>query len=413
MMTSMTDNDLTLEETIGTLYQRTIELKERARKSVGNIDSYVEAAEFAHRAGELSAEGSRTAPDASLAHQHAVYSVYYFYEEHDCLSGYYYEKRNTELGKEHAQQARGFITGAINLLSQVPPDVTEDVRQELHEHLPSFNHYLRTIEIKILANDARKAWDEERYIDALDLYRRMVELQKQDLKALSDPIALQYWRIARGNYIGYSVNVSSALAQLMLKGGKMSDDRQAVTIPDDLAVTLLSHTVNAYQLAQAAFEENPEWEQYRDNAGRCLRNIQNVLRSNPNKWLPLYLAFEDEPEFVKIMKMTNLEKFKEVEAKRRIRENKIFKLWAVGSFWLLCLAVIVGLILLIQARVTGFWQLAILLTAVEVVLVIVGALILRTIGDLSERHFVELIRLAFRYQFNFLKLLRRNENDSE
>ena len=411
MSVAMTDIDLTLEETIGALYQRTIELKERARTSVANIDSYVEAAEFAHQAGELSAEGARTAVDISLARQHAVYSAYYFYESQDCLSGYYYEKRNTELGKEHAQQGRGFITDAINLLNQIPSGVTDDVRQKLNEHLPSFNHYRRTIDIKILANDARKAWDAERYIDALDLYRRMVELQEKDLEVLNDSIALQYWRIARGNYIGYAVNVSSALAQLMLKRGNISDDRQAVTIPNDLAITLLSHTLNAYRLARAAFEENPEWEQYQDNAGRCFRNIQSVLRSNPNKWLHIYLAFEDEPEFLKIMKMTNLEKFKEAAAKRAIRENKIFKLWAVGSFWLLCLGVIVALILLIQSRVSGFAQLALAVAAVEVLLVIVGALILRTMGDLSERNFVELIRLALRYQFNFLKLLRRDDSE--
>lgn len=409
----MSDNDLSLEETIGALYKRTLELKEHARKSVANIESYVEAAAFAGQAGELSAEGARTAPDVSLAHQHAVYAAYYFYEEQDCLSGYYYEKRNTEIGKEHAQQGRSFITNAINLLNQVPSGVSDDVRQKLEEHLPSFNHYRRTIEIKILANDARKAWDEQRYLDALDLYRKMVELRKADLEALNDGTNLQYWRIARGNYFGAAVNVSSALAELMRERVRISDNGKAATIPDDLAVSLLSHTLNAYQLAQLAFEENPEWEQYRENAARCLLNIQIVLRSIPEKWLHLYLAFEDQPEFLKIMKMTDLEKFKESEAKRTIRENKVFKLWAVGSFWLLCLAVIVALILLVQSRVSGFAQLALAVGAVEVLLVIVGALILRTMGDLSERNFVELIRLALRYQFNFLKLLRRKDSDSE
>jgi hypothetical protein len=113
----MGENDIDLADTIGALYQRTIELKEYARKSVANIESYVEAAAFAGQAGELSAEAARSAPDVSLAHQHAVYAAYYFYEEQDCLSGYYYEKRNTEIGKEHAQQGRSFITNAIDLLN--------------------------------------------------------------------------------------------------------------------------------------------------------------------------------------------------------------------------------------------------------------------------------------------------------
>lgn len=393
------------------VYEETIRLKEIARKSVGSIDAYLEAAQYARQAGEMSRNRVNIESDIDIKSQHEVFAAYYFYEEQDCLSGYHYEKRNTDDGREHANRGATFIERAIALIENVPPEVSEEVRERLLGFLPAFNHYRRTIRIKMWAHDARAAWDKALYVKALDVYRRMGELQQEDLEALTEGVAPQYHRIARGNFIGYMVNASSAMAQAMLQHREVKDRENWLEVPADLAIRLLKYTLDAYMLANAAFEENPEWEQYRDNGLICLGNIQSFLRSNPEMWLKLYISFEDNPEFLKIMKMTDLPKFKETETKRHLQENKYLKLWAVGGFWLVALLAVVAMVLLLQSSVAGFWRLALVMVTTEVILLIVGGLVLRTMGDLSEKNFIELIGMALRYQFKFLQLKKRDESE--
>ena len=200
-------------------------------------------------------------------------------------------------------------------------------------------------------------------------------------------------------------NTSSALAMIMQERAAKKDQGKLLEMPFDLLVRILRHTLDAYRYGNAAFEHNPEWEQYRDIAQRCLNNIQNVLRMNPSAWVPLYVAFEDDPEFLRVMRMTDLERFKEAEAARHARENKLVKLWAVGSFWLLVLSVVAALVLVVASLGLTWWQLLAAIAAIEVIFVLIGAFTLRTIGELSEKNFLTLVGKALEYQFKFWKVL--------
>jgi hypothetical protein len=391
-------------------YDEAVRLKEVARKSVDNIQFYLKAAEHLHGAAELSAKLAEVGHDVDRTILHKAFSSYYFYEEHDCLSGYYYEKRDTEAANEHTRLSKNFIDMAVSTIKDIPPEVSLQVRKSLLGFLPDWEYRQRTVETKELANNARAAWDRERFIEALDIYRRMASVQRQIVDNLPESLDPKHKRIAVGNYIGFMANASSAMAQLMLKRAESGDADAPLQLPSDIVAKILGHTLDAYALGETAFQHNPEWEQYREVALNCRRNIQNVLKLNPSLWGQLYLAFEDNPEFLRIMKMTDLNKFKEAESARHLRENKLLKLWGVGSFWLFVLFSIAALVLFIQSYNLAWWRFALVIAAIEVVLVLIGAFTLRTVGDLSEKNFLELMRMAFKYQFGFFRLYKKGSD---
>ncbi len=112
-------------------------------------------------------------------------------------------------------------------------------------------------------------------------------------------------------------------------------------------------------------------------------------------------------EFLKVMKMTDIQKYREVEMTATAKSSKAFKLWAIGSFFLLALAVIVSLFLIITSRGHGFFMTLAIFVAVEIVFLLLGALTLRTTGDLSEKGFLDLVKYALREQLSSFKFISR------
>jgi hypothetical protein len=385
-------------------------LKDAARKSVDDIEFYLQAAERAHEAAEMSAELADVAHDTDLKLGQA-FALYYLYEEQDCLSGYYYEKHETNTAKEHRRKSRKFICDAITLLREILPEASPTVRESLEELLPSWSHFEQAAVMKELANDARAAWDNHRFIDALDIYRQMATVQEAIIQELPEALEPQYRRIAIGNFVGFMMNASQSLAQIS-KRSERNEQANSSQVPFDVTVRLLRHTFDAYDLGNTAFDQNPEWEQYRHNAERCLKNIQSILRLKASSWLQLYLAFEDNPDFLKIMKMTDLNKFKKAESERFLRENKWLKLWGVGSFFILLFLIVAGAIWFIVSQNLSWWRLLTLIGAIEAIFILIGAFTLRSIGDLSEENFLKLIGMALTYQFRVFALSRKGE-DSE
>ena len=87
-------------------------------------------------------------------------------------------------------------------------------------------------------------------------------------------------------------------------------------------------------------------------------------------------------------------------------KNKATKLWAIGSFWFFALSIVTAVILLIIKQGGGLLTTILVIVAIEVILTIIGVFTLRSTGDLSEEGFIELMSLAFKAQFQFIKLFK-------
>lgn len=298
------------EKEILGLYDEGCRLKDVARKSVDDIDAYLESAERLRRAAKLSADlADRVDTEQDDKIQHLVFGQYYSYEEHYCLGGYYYEKRDTRNSAEHLKLGAEHLGNALSLIENAPPSLPSKIKNHLDSFLPNWRHFQRHLEIKLLANEARAAWDSERFVDALDIYRKMAARQREfiDGPEFKD-IAPQYQRIAVANFIGSMANASSAMAGTVLRRAEVVGPNGAREIPFDLLVKLVQYTLDAYRFGNAAFDQNPEWDQYRAVARQCLANIENFLKANPSAREPLSISFGDDPDFVKILKMTDTKK---------------------------------------------------------------------------------------------------------
>ena len=149
---------------------------------------------------------------------------------------------------------------------------------------------------------------------------------------------------------------------------------------------------------------NPEWAQYPEVTEQCRANIENFLSANRGAWLRLYCEFEDQPEFLKIMKHVDIRLFRDAEAERLGRTHKAVKLWSVGSFWLTLFLVVVAAVVVVF-RVVGWMQALLVLIVVEGLLLLVGAFTLRATGDVSENGLLELVKLALASQATFVRRL--------
>lgn len=94
-------------------------------------------------------------------------------------------------------------------------------------------------------------------------------------------------------------------------------------------------------------------------------------------------------------------------------EPRRLRLWAVGSFWLLVFTIVFGATLILVRSELGFAKVIIALMGMEVLLLLIGALALRSTGDLSEKSFLNLVSLALRSQFRLLSSKRHRTITSQ
>jgi hypothetical protein len=403
-------------EIINQEFREAVRLKELARKSTKDLDQFIRSAEHAHQASVLSfeiADDATNSTDEKVQAQ--VFGCYYSSEEHSCLGSYYYEKRQITEAKTHIEQCLQNLTKAISLIDSSVSSVSQEVAEHLKSFLPGWKYMQYVEEASLYAADARRAWDRNALIDALDFYRRAAEIQQDALgMARKNSLNPAYYRIAVGNYIGMMANASNTLARIIIGKGTIEvrpDTTKVIT--SDAAIDLLRYALEAYKLSKTAFDANPEWDQYREGAEICLRNIQLFLRDNLTSWLEFYMAFENEPTFLRILRMTDLQQYKTVEIERHFRENKIAKLWLVGGFWIFALAAITGLILLVTSYAITWWQLLLALSAIETLLLVIIASTLRPLGDLSEEGFLKLIRLALKYQLKVFRMTSKPDEQQQ
>ncbi len=293
------------EKEILALFDEGARLKEIARTSIGSIDVYLQAVPLFQRASMLSRKAVQEETEPNNRMEHTVFGHYYAYEEHYCLGGYYYEKHDTTTSTKHLKLASEELTAGINLIESLPNSLSLETKTHLRTFLTNWQHFQRHLELRILANDARAAWDRAHYIQALDIYRKMASREREFINRPDfKEIAPQYQRNAIGNYLGSMMNISSALCGVILEKTKVEGQDGVNEIPLDLLIKLVKYTLDAYRFGNQAFDQNPEWDQYSAEARQCFLNIERFLKENPSARAPLSIAFQDDPDFIKILRLT-------------------------------------------------------------------------------------------------------------
>lgn len=378
-------------------------LKEKARKSTNELDAYLDAARHFEKAAKLSQEIIDEEDDSCNELQLSTFRNYYVFEENICKGIYWYEKRDQVQSISYYDKGLIAINKAIELIRDGENFCdNEDVLNYLLSFKDEWIYMEKSIQAQKIGAKGREYWDENKPIEALDYYRKASRYFEESIDlSKADTLKPIYERIALGNYIGMNANIASSLAKLQLSRGKKSEG--LTELSDEEAISLIKHTLEASKLSRDAFAKNPEWLQYEEGAEHMEKVASDFLKKNHSLWEKLYLYFEND-EYVKtILKKADLNKYKEVKAKYDITSEKPVKLWLSGGFFLFALIIIFLIVFAILSSDFNWWQVILAITTIEVLFVIIGAFTLRSIGELSEAKFIELLQLALTTQFSFLK----------
>jgi len=383
-------------------FQEAHRLKEQARVTKDQLELYAQAADWFHVAGELSDQlATSLTEDKETTLQSQLFAFYYYSEEQECRSTLHYERHEISEAQQCHLQGVSYLSRAIELVDQAIPLVSEQCADHLKRNKRVWQYYLHVNELEYLAIQARDAWDHGNLIRALDLYRSILSKCPQLITEADDPqLDLTYKRIAIGNYFGTQVNAAQAMAQYLLNRANEE------VLPPDLGLMFLPELFSAYQWGLTAFRSNPEWDHYRTDSAHVLAIIKEFLILNRDHWKRIFLIFEHEPAFLTIMKDVDMSRYKEVEAERRLGASKAVKLWQFGGFFLLVFCICFGAVFLLLTHSNEWWQLGFSVIGLEMILLFIGALTLRAVGDLSEKGFLMLVRTALRQQVKVFTLAK-------
>ena len=166
-------------------------LKGLAIKSPNDLELYRQAAGRFHEAGRQAEQNEiNPAADEEMRRAAKVLGPYYFYEEQRCLTSYFYEKRDTAKATEHLKKGNALLREHIDWLEQEINTTAPEVAARLRSILATARYYQSDNAVWSETIAARAAWDEGRFIDALDHYRRMARSHKElveHAKGLKDP----------------------------------------------------------------------------------------------------------------------------------------------------------------------------------------------------------------------------------
>jgi tetratricopeptide (TPR) repeat protein len=222
-------------EVVTAEFQRGLQLKDLARRSLENLPAYLQAADHFERAGKLSLEeASKPDLDHAIRLQAETYGHYYLAEQISCRGAFHHEQRQTALAAEEHRRAIEHLTQSIaageSAIPQLPPDVAAKLKKNI-----DFNRFsLQLEELAVLFAHARNSLDRGDLIAALDYYKRIIQRSEKagETAAYFDPV---HERISKGNLYGAMANAHQAHAHIYMKQfGEMNDKTERGTIPQHI-----------------------------------------------------------------------------------------------------------------------------------------------------------------------------------
>lgn len=402
-----------LQAQIQAAFEAALKHEAEGRRSPDQGETSAKAAECFAEAARL-AESLGTSSEVSENQRlfAKVVSTYYLSQSHKSRMYMHYQRREVAEAMTEAMLADEHTANAVRdgeaFLKSASLDDKE--RQRIEKMVTAWNVGLFAHRAKFASIKARKKWDDGELLDALDLYRRAARDERAALDLIQQHgVDDRSERITTGNYIAALVNASQVLALLAFARGRGHGPRFERLYASD-AYEVVGLTYEAYEIGQHAVRANPEWEEYREAAAQCLHNIEQFLKDNQTHWLHIYAHFEDKPGILAIMRRVDLDLFKKTEQERHMRENKAVRLWAVGSFWLFAFSLVLVGLLVVFTKL-GFWTGLALIGALEATFILIGAFVLRSSGDVTEKGLIQLMGLATKFQLKSIAQVFKGRSD--
>jgi hypothetical protein len=390
-----------------------------ARQHPEHLEHAQKAAEHFECAALLS---QRQAEDdeyvEEVRHVALVLAEYYFAQMHKNRGWHAYECRDCAVALAELVREREHFERAVRDAEGLMSALSDKGKAFLGPQIQSWKVSLAGLHPAELTYRARLAWDAGDAVEALDWYRhsvreagRLLELEK-DVPPQVNPAA---FRVIRGNLYSTIANASQASAKILLDQARI-ENRSLYDFSRDEGLHFLGHFLDSHRAGTAAMTENPEWQQIGMATKASRENIEQFLKHTKLNWGLIYTRFQGDMTLESLMKHLDPERYAMARDDKILRENKGARLWAMGSFWVFAFVCVASAIILL-ATVVSPWVVLPAIIGIEVILLFIGALTLRTTEDLSQSNFLKLVGLAARFQFRsllqFMKSTPRVDQDAK
>ena len=379
---------------VNELFDKGHNTKDIARKSDENIDLYKDASDQYSQAANLLGQVINELDESkinTLTRAKAL-KEYYYFESFECSNAYEYKNNRYGSAIEKAKEAQIHILSALKIIEDNFSKLNDETKTFLSEMQSNWTLCKLTVPIKIAEPTAKNAIVSKDYVTAMDSYRQMNELQDAVFNYVNNSTTLGevYKRIERGNYYSSKASIANSIAGIYTKKGGNNDKE------------ILEQFLISLDNIKKAQDINPEWSKFKEGADVTRSNIKKILKSKPNDWDEFYFNFESNEQLKILMKETDVNKFNEIELKRKLDkpENKTTKLLIFGGFW-------TSLFLILMASITTLfilkihWLIVILIILlVQLAYALISATVLRNLGDLSEKGLIDIYKFTIKLNFN-------------
>lgn len=400
------------------LYDSWITAKEEASKakdqavSGNNHELFKTAAEKYEIAAKFASKILNNGIDVNEIKLEWEQKLYYVsYESCECYYAYYNSIGEFEKAKDEAIKAKSYIKKGIKSIETHNTPIADSLRERVDLNYKYFKYSEISIESKIIGPDAKKFKINGEFIKALDCYVQLVKIMDESIKyAKENNLMESFQRTALGNFHAMNANVS----QVKIEWNKEKLEKEKGYYLNFL-IELVNYYNKAIKYASKAYDSNQEQTGYLKEKSELEDNAMKLLSDNKAYWFKLYLEFENDHEITKLMKKTDIEAFKLIEAKRELDKDKTKKLLIHGGFNIALMAIVVGgLYLVFQSNLNVIQSFLVSSLAIPIYSLIAVST-MRSIGDLKEENFVELMKIIIKLKFKPPKvkdLDERNESKS-
>lgn len=401
------------------LFEEANKLRNMARESVENYKYYFTASEKFQLLADyyyrllINLKNIHSYSNLEIETQKKIINAnrnHVMYEKEICLFMYRSFIKDYSVAEEHLNNSENHIELAIKELKSIKSNIKNE--HEFNYDIKNWTYHKNEINFYRYSMLSSKLCNEKKYGEALDNIRQAIIEIKNNIETINDyidVIGIEYIRITKSNMFAMMSNQYAIITKAIVKNFKSSH----TSITEGLLIEALKMLWNSYNSSLEALKENPLWDGYSEVMKNQTEWLKYILKNNLDTWEKIYIHFEEDKEFLCLMKEINVEKYTKIYYKLTTSNNKLFKTWLSASYFVLLFVVIVISVTFITTTILAWWKLILAFIFIETILICLGAFTLRLTGDLSESKFIDLINIAVSSQLKITNSLHKKANDNK
>ncbi|HRE76952.1 MAG TPA: hypothetical protein PLL09_03915 [Flavobacterium sp.] len=381
---------------INKLHEKALEEKRIACKSDLSVENFKTASVYYNDlVNYINEVIALNVDDVNLNLQLTITKEYGLFQVNECLYGFLFRKGKYDRALEIARLANDHIQKLLKIIELNYDTANEKAKDYIDRGKIDWKLSSLTIKIKLLEPIARKSMQEEKFVNALDHYKKINDLHEINHRyIMENEVDLVLKRTELGNYYSAKAGVANSLGAIyVLKSGDQ-----------DYFIEILEQFMNVIQFLKLAQNNNPEQDKFKDGIIAVTNSIKVLLNENKNKWFEYIIYFKNDKTLELIMRQTDNENYKMLNAKLEIEKDKPKRIILTFGFLLCFFLIIAHTIFQIAVSEINWFRFIILIFALPLFFTVIGAFALRSTESLKEENFLKLMKLAFKINVKGLKI---------